>query len=208
MRRNLQFIRAFLRNPSATGSLVPSSRFLIDRVLRNIDWDRARVIIELGPGLGCFTEQILSRMHPDAVLIAIDCNPEFTAILRRSFSDPRLHVVLSSATQMRDGLECAGLRSADCIVSGLPFANMPPAIRHEILQASLDVLRPDGSLVLFQYRKLLFPLLQTTFSSVDSDYEIRNFPPAHVFRCTVDSLHAADERQETSDRTVTAGALS
>ncbi len=185
MRNTLQFSRAFFRNPAATGSLVPSSRFLIQRMLRHIDWDRSRVIAELGPGLGCFTERILSRMHRGAALIAIDSNPEFTTFLRQSYKDSGLHVVHASATQLRDALQCAGFKSVDYIISGLPFAIMEPAMRHEILRISMEVLRPNGRLILFQYSRHIFPVLKAMFSSVDREYELLNIPPAHVFRCSV-----------------------
>lgn len=152
-------------------------------MLRCIDWDRSRVIVELGPGIGSITKGILSRMHPNAVLIAIDSNPEFITILRESFIDSRLRVVCSSATQLRPALWCHGFRSADCIVSGLPFGNMMSATQKDILQTSIDVLNPFGSLVLFQYHRRILPILKTMFPSVHRDYEIFNLPPAYVFRC-------------------------
>jgi phospholipid N-methyltransferase len=185
MNHALQFSRAFFRDPAATGSLVPSSRFLIERMLRYIDWDRSRVFAELGPGLGCFTGRILSRMHPNATLIAIDSNPEFTTFLRRAYKDSGLHVVLASATQLRHELQSAGSKSVDCIISGLPFAIMEPAMRNKILRESLEVLRPNGSLILFQYSTHIRPVLEAIFPSVEREFEILNIPPAHVFRCSL-----------------------
>ena len=54
------------------GSLIPSSRFLVNDVLNQVDWDKARVIVEYGPGVGGITAEILRRMRPDARLIAIE----------------------------------------------------------------------------------------------------------------------------------------
>src|SRR5687767_10748196 len=73
----LLFARTFFRNPRMLGSIVPSSRFLIRKLLRPIDWSRARVIVEYGPGVGTITREALRRMRPDATLIAIETNDEF-----------------------------------------------------------------------------------------------------------------------------------
>src|SRR5712672_969379 len=91
------FFRNFFRHPRMLGSIVPSSRFLIKQLLEPIDWDQARVIVEYGPGVGSITSEVLRRMRPDAILIAIETNPEFVSFLRSSTKDERLHVIEASA---------------------------------------------------------------------------------------------------------------
>ena len=54
----LLFFRNFFKHPKMLGSLMPSSPALIDRVLRPVQWDDARLIIEYGPGVGSFTTEI------------------------------------------------------------------------------------------------------------------------------------------------------
>src|SRR5262245_20319989 len=80
--RHLLFARNFLKRPSMLGSLVPSSRFLVNDLLGQVNWGRARVVVEFGPGVGTITQQILKRMRSDAVLIAIELNPDFVSFLR------------------------------------------------------------------------------------------------------------------------------
>ena len=48
------------------GSIRPSSRFLGEKMLENIDFIRSKSLIELGPGCGVFTDMIIDRMAPDA----------------------------------------------------------------------------------------------------------------------------------------------
>jgi phospholipid N-methyltransferase len=177
------FMRHFVRNPMRTGALFPSSRFLVDRMLGRVEWSRARVIVELGPGLGCCTREILRRMRSDAVLVAIEMNPRFAHILRETLPDPRLVVVNASAAQVDSELRARGYRDADCIISCLPFANMPAAQRRAIVRRSHQMLRPHGRFVLFQYRSLLLPMLNRTFDAVHREFEPINIPPAHVFVC-------------------------
>ena len=78
----LLFASNFLRHPNMLGSIIPSSRFLVDLVLEPIDWGRARVIVEYGPGIGTFTGEILRRMRSDARLVAIETNRDFVRFLQ------------------------------------------------------------------------------------------------------------------------------
>ena len=67
----LLFASNFLRHPNMLGSIIPSSRFLVDQVLEPIEWGHARVIVEYGPGVGTLTGEILRRMRGDAHLVAV-----------------------------------------------------------------------------------------------------------------------------------------
>ena len=61
----LLFAQNFLKHPKMIGSLIPSSRRLIDRLLGKVDWNRARVIVEYGPGVGTITrERFLGECVP------------------------------------------------------------------------------------------------------------------------------------------------
>ncbi len=83
------------------GSLIPSSRFLVNDVLNQVDWNKARVIVEYGPGVGTMTQEILKRMRPDAVLLALELNEEFVNFLHEEIVDPRFHAVHASASDVR-----------------------------------------------------------------------------------------------------------
>src|ERR1700755_1638149 len=117
------FFRSFFRHPMMLGSIIPSSRFLIKQLLQPIDWDKARVIVEYGPGVGGITAEILQRMRPDARLIAIETNPEFVSFLRRSLVDERFHVAEASAASVREILQQLGHSKANYIISGIPLGS-------------------------------------------------------------------------------------
>src|SRR5205085_6260413 len=55
------FARNFLRHPNMVGWMLPSSPFVVDEVLKQIDWANAKVIVEYGPGVGTFTGEVLRR---------------------------------------------------------------------------------------------------------------------------------------------------
>src|SRR5580692_10012768 len=121
LKQRLLFALNFFRHPFMLGSIWPSSRYLVDEVLRPVDWERARVIVEYGPGVGTITTEILRRMRPDAHLVAIETNETFVRFLRTSLDDPRLHVVNDSAAEVQAVLRRLGLPLASYIISGIPL---------------------------------------------------------------------------------------
>src|SRR3954464_10747989 len=79
-----QFLRGFLKNPVMVGSIIPSSRVLIDRMLGPVDWLNTKLFVEYGPGVGTFPRPVLEQLEPDATLVTIDTNPDFTRYLKES----------------------------------------------------------------------------------------------------------------------------
>ena len=166
------------------GSVVPSSRFLVKTLLSQVEWEKARILVEYGPGVGTFTREILKRMRPDATLVVIELNPAFVSFLRREIQDPRLRVISGSAAGVRATLEQMGSPSADYIISGIPYSTMPEAARREILRESRQVLSPEGAFLVYQFTGTVLPYLQSSFRSVRQDFELLNILPARIFCCS------------------------
>jgi phospholipid N-methyltransferase len=177
------FARNFFKYPSMLGSVVPSSPFLVKDLMAEIDWDRARVLVEFGPGVGTITREVLKRMRPDAVLLAIELNGEFVEYLGNTIHDQRLHIVQGSAAHVRRILAERGLASADYIISSLPYSLLEEDARREIVTESRHALKTEGSLLVFQYNRTLLPYLKSTFSSVKLNFQLLNILPALIFHC-------------------------
>jgi phospholipid N-methyltransferase len=152
-------------------------------VLNAIDWQRAKVVVEYGPGVGTLTSEILRRLHPDARLIVIEMNDEFVRFLHRSLQDPRLHIEHASAADVQRILRRLGLSKASYIVSGIPLGSMPEALKTEIAAQSRDALEPGGEFLVYQFTSRVLPVLRRTFRSVRRSFEGRNLPPAQLFVC-------------------------
>lgn len=179
----LLFARNFVKHPRMLGSVIPSSRFLIEEVLEPVDWSRARVFVEYGPGVGTFTTEILRRMPEDAHLVVMETNREFVRFLRSTFKDPRLHIVHRSAAETDEVLRELGLDGADYVVSGIPFSTMPEEVRDSILRTTRAVLRPGGAFLVYQFSARVLPDLRRVFGEVERGFEPLNILPAQVFFC-------------------------
>jgi phospholipid N-methyltransferase len=182
--RTLLFARNFFKFPTMLGSLIPSSPFLVNDLLSQVDFDRARVIVEYGPGVGTFTQEILKRMRPDAALVEIELNEEFAGFLKDEIGDRRLHAVHASACDVGKVLASLNLPSADYIISGIPFSTMPKSLRAEIMRNSREALRPDGALLVYQFTRAVRPYLESSFGSVQENFQMLNILPARIFYCT------------------------
>ena len=179
----LLFARNFLRHPRMLGSIVPSSRFLVRRLLAPIDWSQARVIVEYGPGVGVVTWQILRNMRPDATLIVIEMNPQFVAFLRSAIADVRLKVVEGSADRVVEILRESGYTKANYIISGIPFSTMAPDMRERTLRDTYFALAPGGAFLVFQFSTRVLRDLRRIFRDVRRRFEFLNVLPAHLFIC-------------------------
>ena len=181
VRSRLLFARNFVANPRRVGSVVPSSRRLIERLLGFTDWQKINVAVEYGPGTGCVTRAMLARLGPDARLFAIEINADFVDFLRRDLWDPRLTVIHGSAESVGDVLRHAGIDHCDIAVSSLPFSIMPLAVRQAIVGTTARVLAPGARFVGYQYSTSWLRELRRVFPSVSVSLEPRNWPPAFVF---------------------------
>ena len=177
----MMFLRGFIKHPVMVGSVIPSSKALIDKMLSKVDWAECRLFVEYGPGVGTFTEHVLQRMAPDATLIAIDTNPDFTDYLNRKFRDSRLIAVTGSAADTRRIMAEAGFEEADYILSGLPFSTLPPGIGPKIAAETHAALRKGGCFLVYQFSPKVRDFLTPHFKRIDRGMEWINVPPAQLF---------------------------
>jgi phospholipid N-methyltransferase len=175
------FAKGFVKHPVMVGSIIPSSRFLIDKMLKPVDWRRADVFVEYGPGVGTITTHILERLKPDAVLIAFDTNPDFCDYLANLITDSRLRVVNRSAADVADVLAELGLDGADYVISGLPFSTLPAGVGPAIARATQQVLRAGGQFLVYQFSPKVLDFLKLAFQRIDRGFELINVPPAQLF---------------------------
>ena len=176
-----QFLRGFLKHPVMVGSIIPSSRVLIERMLKPVDWDSTRLFVEYGPGVGTFTRPVLDKMGEDSTLIAIDTNPDFIKYLSKSIDDPRLIAVTGSAADVRQIIAEHGFANADYVLSGLPFSTLPPGIGEDIARATSEVIRPGGAFLVYQFSPKVLDIIKPWFDRIERGFEWVNVPPARLF---------------------------
>jgi len=178
--RGFDFFRGFLREPEIVGSVIPSSRFLEEKIISAASLDNARLVVELGPGTGGTTRSFLRRMPADSTLLTIEISKAFTDLLDE-IDDPRLVNHCGSAMEIESILGQYHLDSPDIVISGIPFSTIAPAVGGQILEAIWHSLRPGGHFVAYQFRGHVARLAKPVFGDPDVIPELRNIPPMRVY---------------------------
>lgn len=175
------FLRGFLREPRQVGSVIPSSRFLEQRIVEASNLSTARRVVELGPGTGGTTRTFLRHLAQDAQLLSIELSPYFHDLLGE-IADPRFTNHLGSAEDIAEILALHNMGQPDVVISGIPFSKMPEAVATRVAQAVKDNLVEGGRFIAYQFRQdvaaITGPIMGMPASCT---LEIRNIPPMRVY---------------------------
>jgi phosphatidylethanolamine/phosphatidyl-N-methylethanolamine N-methyltransferase len=177
----IAFLQGFLKEPQQVGSIIPSSRFLEQRLVEITQVAEARTVVELGPGTGGTTRKLLKAMAPEAKLVAIEINPDFLPILQK-IDDPRLIVHAGNALDLKQAIEAYQMDAPDVVLSGIPFSTLKRDLGEKILRSVFDVLAPQGRFVAYQLRDRVESLSRPIFGPAQVSVELLNIPPMRVYR--------------------------
>jgi phospholipid N-methyltransferase len=182
------FLGQFLRNPSAIGAVAPSSRRLANAVCVPIPERGEPIVVELGPGTGSFTAEIQQRLAGRGHHLAVEVNEAMARLLTERF--PMVDVVHADAAGLVELLRERGLRQADVVVSGLPWAAFPQELQCDLLEAVTAAMGQGAAFTTFSYvhaiplssARRFRALLAERFEEVVPGRTVwRNAPPAFVF---------------------------
>jgi phospholipid N-methyltransferase len=188
----MSILTEFLRHPLLTGAIAASSPALARTMTEGIGLERARTVVELGPGTGVFTDAIRRRVGPGTRIVAIELNRHLAARLADRYRGQPVDVVHGSAADLASLVD----HPVDAVVSGLPWTVMPEPVRHRILDAVAAVLAPAGAFTTFAYahaawtppgRRFAGELGRRFGTLRTSRLVWRNLPPAFAYRATAPS---------------------
>lgn len=176
------FFLGFLKEPGQVGSVIPSSRFLENRIVQAADLSTARRVVELGPGTGGTTRAFLRHLGPEARLLSIELSAFFHELLGE-ITDPRFINHLGSAENLADILAQHHMEQPDVVISGIPFSKMPNTVGTQVAQAIQDNLGADGRFIAYQFRRDVARITSPVMGEPAScSLELCNIPPMRVYR--------------------------
>jgi phospholipid N-methyltransferase len=177
----LAFLMGFLKRPGLVGSVIPSSRFLEQRLAELVTSTGPDLVVELGPGTGGTTRAVLAALPAQSKLLAIEISPEFVARLS-SHPDPRLIVHHGSAQAIGEALSSRGLGQPSVVFSGIPFSTIPRRVGEDILKEIWTCLAPGGRFIAYQFRSRVAELGRALLGKPETEIEILNAPPVRLFQ--------------------------
>ncbi len=185
MRQTVRFLAQSLTRFRTTGAVLPSSAKLARAVADAVPpLDSGAVIVELGPGTGVLTRELLRRF-PRHHLIAVEFNPVFAERLRREL--PQADIVTGCASRLRPILADLGIATEDvgAVVSGLPLLSLPRDLRESIVDSVSDILSPGRRFVQFTYSKRAWSRNAPVGFKLEKTRRVwLNVPPASVLPFT------------------------
>lgn len=142
---NIKFLIQYIMHPRTTGAILPSSKRLSKKMIKEINFDKCNCIIELGPGTGVFTEEILKRRNVNTKVILIEYNREFYKLLKSKYDNiEKIYIINDSAENIDCYIKKYSMGNVDYIVSGLLFESLPSDMSEDILDKSKSILGDKG----------------------------------------------------------------
>ena len=176
------FFNKFLRHGTAIASFVPSSIWLAKALIRDIDFAKARCIVELGAGTGPVTAELLRRAGTRCHCVIIERDPDFCRRLRERF--PQADIVEADALDLERVLAERGLETFDHVLCGLPLPSFPEDLRDRLLGIVGKRLASGGTFrQITNMPWVYYKLYRRYFEKVRFCLELRNLPPAGFYVC-------------------------
>jgi len=182
--RYCRFFMAAIANQGQTGAVIPSQRFLIDRMIEPVPPDYRAQILELGAGTGALTERLAVRC-PQARIVACEINAVLAKTTRNRLTalglNHRVEVVSESAEQLLAQFARQPKNRPDFVLSGIPLGNLDRKSVLNLIGSIHHVLAPGGLYIQFQHSLIDRKKIRDLFSRLRTIPVMLNFPPAFVY---------------------------
>lgn len=178
LKESVLFFSKFFKNPLMQASITPSSKYASEAMIKKIDFSTISSIIELGPGNGVFTNEILKKCMPETKVILMEVDESYLNILRKKFPQ-RVHIENVSAHRMDEIMAKHQLIKVDLIISGLPF--LPPKIKIITERLIKEQIEKGTIFRFFTYMPPVMKKVYKNFKTRHVAFVFRNIPPLWVY---------------------------
>ncbi len=174
------FLKSFLQSPKHVGSIIPSSRFLANKMVNQASWLEAKAVAELGSGTGAITRYIHQQAQDRTKVLLFEMNETMRNNLHTTYPQFSCY---PDAARLVESMNQEGVQQLDYIFSGLPFFNFEPELRNTLVEQIHKALKPGGLFIAFQYSLQMRKTLSEHFIIEKIELVPMNIPPAFVYVC-------------------------
>ena len=107
MNENIQFLQAFLKNPTKVGSITPSSPELAMKMVEGFGRLPDNIILELGVGTGAITKFMSDKVPDEDSYLGLELDEKLVATLKPIYPNMRIEcgnaLRLSKCTRVGTG---------------------------------------------------------------------------------------------------------
>jgi phosphatidylethanolamine/phosphatidyl-N-methylethanolamine N-methyltransferase len=178
------------KKPKTIGAVSHSSVYLAREITTNItSCKSSKRILEVGAGIGIFSDEIVNKMSTHDQLDLIELEPDLCEILEKKYKEhPNVHIHCKSIVEWNPKYKY------DIIVSGLPFNAFEADFVSNILKRYELLSKANCELSFFEYIFMSPFAKKGTTATVSNftqknyakkSYVLRNLPPARVYRMKI-----------------------
>jgi len=178
-----------VKNIKQVGSIVSSSRFLVKKILKGIEFNRNLKVLELGAGDGVITKEILARMSKHSELWLYENNETFIKALEY-INDKRLIIKGESVTS----LSLLEDNYFDVVISSLPLANFKKPLKYRMYKDIHQKLKTKGTFLQYQYSLADYRDIKNHFRNCALDFCLFNLPPAFIYKVELEKEEISNPR--------------
>lgn len=152
-RRLCAALSHFVRTPEPAGEAAGEAASAAATISAASNSHPPRRILEVGPGTGAVTAQIVRDMRPGDHLTLVERNEQFVHYLRdRLHSSDTFQKAHDRINLVHSGVEdLPDAEPYDLIISGLPLNNFSVELVDRLLAKMQKLLAPGGTLSFFEY---------------------------------------------------------
>ncbi len=147
-------------------------------MLKGIDFSMVNVVVELGPGNGVFTQEIINTVKKGTKIIVFEIEPTYIELLRTKFKD-QIILVDKSAHLIGETLAEMGIEKVDVIISGLPF--LKGEIKERTDNGIRELTEKGAIYRFFTYMPGIMKHVYRELPIEKKYFELKNIPPLWVY---------------------------
>lgn len=184
----LKFFTGWLASPLTMGTFIPSSRRLGQFMSSCLDQESSGKILELGPGTGVLTQQILNHGISIENLMLLEYDQNFCSLLKKRY--PGLQILQGDAYHLRETLVGVKEHTLAGVISGLPLLLRSKEERISLMQDVFYFLKPGAPFIQFTYGVHSPIPYEEGFHIKRAGWVVSNLPPACVWVCRKETFDA------------------
>ncbi|WP_026379317.1 class I SAM-dependent methyltransferase [Afifella pfennigii] len=175
-----RFFKTWAKRPMKMGAVVPSSRAFARMMIRHGKPDPEGWTLELGPGTGVITEELIRAGIPQERLVCVEYEQHFYDLLKKRF--PRVNLIRGDAFNLGETLGAFADTQFSAVLSGVPVLLISEEKRRHFIADCLSRVRPGGNMTQLSYS------FTTPQKPVPGSFRVRsspwvgfNLPPGRVW---------------------------
>lgn len=178
-----QFIKESIKNLKQVGTVMPSSKSIVKKMIEPVNFKKDICILEIGSGTGTITTEILKKMSDNSTLICFETNKKFYDRLKE-IDDQRAEFIFDSAENIKSYVNKNKVKKIDYIISSVPILILPDEVTQTILDHCSSILGSDGKFIQLQYSKLLDKKIKKYFKFISVNVTLKYYLPGFIYTCS------------------------